>query len=120
MNTAVVAIPVVLIPAQYAPNSTTTVYTAPTGQTIIIDNFSVGNNDSSAHTISINIVTANGSAGATNLVVDAQSFPATGTAGSSGVVASMQNQILNPGDFIAVAADSASKLVIRASGRECA
>lgn len=119
-NTGVVAVPVVLITAQYAPSSATTLYTAPAGQTVIIDQFSVANNDSSAHTISVYIIASGGSAAATNLVVDALSFPAVGTAGSSGNLSMLQNQILNPGDQISVLGSSASVLVVRASGRQCA
>ena len=112
-----VAVPACLYEAAYVTGSDATIYTCPPSTTIIIDQFSYGNNDSSAHTLNVNIIPSGGSVGATNLVVNAQPIVAAGTAGSNGSLSSIQNQILNAGDAISVKADSASKIVIRISGR---
>ena len=109
--------PTCLYEAAYVTNADATIYTAPTATTVIIDQFSYGNNDSSAHTLNVNIIPNGGSVGATNLVVNAEPVVAAGTSGSNKSLAAMQNQILAPGDSISVKADSASKLVIRISGR---
>jgi len=114
-----VAVPACLYQATEVTSSDVTVYTAPAGTAVIIDQFSYGNNDSSAHTLNVNIIPSGGSVGATNLVVNAQPIVAAGTAGANGNLSMIQNQILNTGDMISVKADSASKLVIRISGRVC-
>ena len=114
-----IAVPSCLYEAAYVTGSDATVYTVPSNTTVIIDQFSFGNNDSSAHTLNVNIIPNGGSVGATNLVVNAQPIVAAGTAGSNGNLNMMQNQILLQGDAISVKADSASKLVIRISGRIC-
>ena len=114
-----VAVPSCLYEAAEVTSSDTTIYIAPISTTVIIDQFSYGNNDSSAHTLNVNIIPNGGSVGATNLVVNAQPIVAAGTAGANGSLSMIQNQILLAGDSLSVKADSASKLVIRVSGRIC-
>jgi len=58
----------VLIPAKTAENVQTTQYTA-TNVTTIIDKFTATNYNTAAATISVNLVTALGSAGNDNLIV---------------------------------------------------
>lgn len=103
-----------LIEAKYAANSVTTEYTAPVSTHTIIDKFTATNTDSATRTISVHIVPSGGTAGSDNLITSALSI----TAGASVDLPEMKNQILNAGDFIAVLASVASKVVFRASGRE--
>lgn len=103
-----------LAQAQYAPDSVATIYAAPGNTRTIIDKFSATNTDSSSRTISVHVVQAGGSPGASNLITSAKSVGA----GVSVDLEEMKNQILGPGDFIAVVASVASKVVVRASGRE--
>ena len=110
-----VAIPVVLVPSVYALNSQTTMYAVPAGTTTIIDKFTATNNDSGAHTLSVNLVPSGSSAGATNLIIDAISVGASTCLD----ITELQNQILAAGDIISVVASSSSNIVIRASGRQC-
>jgi hypothetical protein len=105
-----------LINSKYASNSLTTEYTAPASTRTIIDKFTATNTDSGAQTISVHIVPSGGSAGASNSITSALSI----AAGASVNLPEQANQILAAGDFISVVASVASKVVIRASGREVA
>lgn len=102
-----------LIEAKYASTSAATEYTA-TGVRTIIDKFTATNTDAAAVTLTVYIVPSGQTAGATYTVISAKSIAAGATADLS----ELQNQILNSGDFISVFASTASKLVIRMSGRE--
>jgi hypothetical protein len=68
-----------IIPAKTAENSQTTQYTSNGVQTII-DKFTATNYSVSAATISVNLVTAAGSASNDNLIVGDVHFPGTGRA----------------------------------------
>ncbi len=114
-----VAVPSCLYQAAEVTNADATVYTVPAATKVIIDQFSYGNNDASAHTLNVNIIPNGGSVGAGNLVVNAEPVVAAGTTGSNNSLIAMKNQILETGDSISVKADSASKIVIRISGRLC-
>lgn len=103
-----------LITAKFASASNTTEYTAPSSTRTIIDKFTLTNTDSSARTVSIHIVVSGSSATDQFLIVKDKSI----AAGASEDVTHMQNQILGAGEFISVVASVASKVVIRASGRE--
>lgn len=103
-----------LIEAKYASASNATEYTAPASTRTILDKFSATNTDGSSRTISVHLVPSGGSAGASNLITSVLSIGA----GVSVDLPEMKNQILNAGDFISVVASVASKVVIRASGRE--
>lgn len=103
-----------LFDAQFAPATNTIVYTVPALTRTIIDKFTATNTDGSTRTITVNIIPAGGSAGNQNTVTSAQSL----TAGLSMELAEQSRQILNAGDMISVIASVASKVVIRASGRE--
>lgn len=102
-----------LIESKFAANSDHTEYPAFTGHTII-DKFTATNTDGSSQTISVNIIPSGGSVGASNLITSALSI----TAGASVDLPELKNHILNPGDVISCVASIASKVVIRASGRE--
>ena len=103
----------VLIPAKTAENSQTTQYTA-TGVTAIIDKFTATNYSASAATISVNLVTAAGSAGNDNLIVKTKSLQA----GETYTFPEIVGQVLAPSGFISTIAGTASAINIRASGRE--
>lgn len=103
----------VLIPAKTAENSQTTQYTA-TGVTAIIDKFTATNYSASAATISVNLVTAAGSAGNDNLIVKTKSLQA----GETYTFPEIVGQVLAPNGFISTIAGTASAINIRASGRE--
>lgn len=106
----------VLIDAKYASNSLTTEYTTPTSTTAIIDKFTATNTDASSRTLDVHLVPAGGSADATNKITSGLSI----AAGASVDLPEMKNHVLEAGDFISATASVASKVVIRASGREIA
>lgn len=103
----------VLIPAKTAENTQTTQYTA-NGVTTIIDKFTATNYSASAATISINLVTAAGSATNDNLIVKTKTLLPNETYTFPEIV----GQALSPGGFISTIAGTASAINIRASGRE--
>jgi hypothetical protein len=103
----------VLIPAKTAEATQTTQYTA-NGVTTIIDKFTATNYSASAATISVNLVTAAGSAGNDNLIVKTKTLQASETYTFPEIV----GQVLSPGAFISTIAGTASAINIRASGRE--
>lgn len=103
-----------LINAKYAGSSLTTEYTCPTAKKTIIDKFTVNNTDGSTRTVSIHIVPSGDLATAANMIVNLLSL----TTNLYQEVSEMKNQVLTAGDFISVVASVASKVVIRASGRE--
>jgi hypothetical protein len=103
----------VLIPAKTAENSQVTQYTA-AGVTTIIDKFTATNYSASAATISVNLVTAAGSASNANLIVKTKTLQASETYTFPELV----GQVLSPSGFISTIAGTASAINIRASGRE--
>lgn len=112
--------PVVLIASQYAPGTATKMYSSPGSTNTIIDSLNACNNDASnPYTLSVWIVPSGGTPGNGNLLVNALSIAAVTTAqiiavGSGGKLAQI---ILGAGDSIYIAASSASKIAIQASGR---
>jgi hypothetical protein len=103
----------VLVPAQTAANTQSTVYTA-TGVTAIIDKFTATNYSATAATISVNLVTSGGSAGNDNLIVKTKTLQASETYTFPELV----GHVLAPGGFISTIAGTASAINIRVSGRE--
>ena len=103
----------VLIPAKQAENTQTTQYTATNCKTII-DKFTATNTTAGNVTISVNLVTSGGSAGVTNLIVDARSLAPDETYTFPELV----GQALEPSGFISTLAGAATSLTIRANGRE--
>jgi hypothetical protein len=103
----------VLIPAKTAENAQTTQYTS-TGVTTIIDKFTATNYSAAAATISVNLVTAAGSAGNDNLIVKTKTLQA----GETYTFPEIVGQILAPSGFISTIAGTASAVNIRASGRQ--
>jgi P pilus assembly chaperone PapD len=103
----------VLIPPKQAEATQQTQYTAVNAKAII-DKFTVTNTTTNNVTISVNLVTSGGSAGASNLIIDARAVAPDETYTCPELV----GQVLEPGSFISTIASSASALTIRASGRE--
>ena len=103
----------VLVPAQTANNSQSTVYTA-TGGTAIIDKFTATNYSATAATISVNLVTSGGAAGNDNLIVKTKTLQAAETYTFPELV----GHVLAPSGFISTIAGTASAINIRVSGRE--
>ena len=103
----------VLVPAQTANNSQSTVYTA-TGVTAIIDKFTATNYSANAATISVNLVTGGGTADNNDLIVKTKTLQASETYTFPELV----GHVLRPGGFISTLAGTASAINIRVSGRE--
>lgn len=103
----------VLIPAKTAENSQTTQYTA-SNVTTIIDKFTATNYSASAATISVNLVTAAGSAGNDNLITKTKTLQPAEVYTFPEIV----GQVLAASGFISTIAGTASAINIRASGRE--
>jgi hypothetical protein len=103
----------VLIPAKQAENAQTTQYTA-SNVRAIIDKFTVTNTSANNVTFSCNLVTVGGTAGDSNLIVDARSLVPDETYTCPELV----GQALEAGGFISTLASAATSLTIRASGRE--
>lgn len=101
-----------LIPAKDAELTQTTQYTASNARAII-DKFTATNTSASAATLSINLVTAAGTAGATNLIVKEKSLAASETYSFPEIV----GHVLDPSGFVSTIA-SAAGITIRSSGRE--
>jgi len=103
----------VLVPAQTANNSQSTVYTA-TGVTAIIDKFTATNYSATAATISVNLVTGGGTAGNNDLIVKTKTLQA----GETYTFPELVGHVLRPSGFISTLAGTASAINIRVSGRE--
>ena len=102
----------VLVPAKTAENTQTTQYTA-TGVTAIIDKFTATNYSATAATISVNLITAAGSASNDNLIVKAKTLRPSETYTFPELV----GHVLPNNGFISTIAGTASAINIRASGR---
>jgi len=101
-----------IIPAKTAENAQTTQYTSNGVQTII-DKFTATNYNTTAATISVNLVTAAGSAGNDNLIVKTKTLQPSETYTFPELV----GHVLPNGGFISTIASAASTINIRASGR---
>ena len=103
----------VLVPAQTANNTQSTVYTA-TGVTAIIDKFTATNYSATAATIGVNLVAGGGSAGNDNLIVKTKTLQA----GETYTFPELVGHAIAPSGFISTIAGSAAAINIRVSGRE--
>lgn len=103
----------VLIPAKTAEDAQTKQYTA-TGVTTIIDKFTATNYNTAAATISVNLVTAAGTAGNQNLITKTKTLQPSEVYTFPEIV----GQVLASGGFISTIAGTAGTINIRASGRE--
>lgn len=103
----------VLVPAKTAENTQVTQYTA-SGVTAIIDKFTATNYAATAATLSVNLVTAAGSASNDNLIVKTKTLQPSETYTFPELV----GQVLAPSGFISTIAGTASSINLRVSGRE--
>ena len=103
----------VLVPAKTVENTQTTQYTA-TGVTTIIDKFTATNYSASAATLSVNLVTATGTAGNDNLIVKTKTLQP----GECYTFPEIVGSALGAGGFISTIASAASAINIRANGRQ--
>jgi hypothetical protein len=103
----------VLIPAKIAEATQVTQYTA-TGVTTIIDKFTGTNYSAVAATLSVNLVTAAGSAGDANLITKTKTLQPSEVYTFPEIV----GQVLSPSAFISTIAGTATSINIRCSGRE--
>ncbi|HUY04997.1 MAG TPA: hypothetical protein VMV33_17095 [Rhodocyclaceae bacterium] len=103
-----------LVPGQFVPNTETTLYTSPTGTTTRIDKVTVTNTDAVAHTITIHLVPAGGTAGGSNCSTQAQSILPGKTWNSP----NEYGQTLRAGDFFSAIADSAGYLALFVAGTQ--
>ena len=103
----------VLIPSKIAESSQTTQYTA-TNVTTIIDKFTATNYDTTARTLSVNLVTQFDNAGNQNLIVKTKTLLPSETYTFPEIV----GQVLAPGGYISTIASAATAINIRSSGRE--
>lgn len=101
-----------LVAPKLAEVAQTTQYTAVNCKAVI-DKFTATNTSASNETISVNLVTAGGTAGAANLITDTRAIAPDETYTFPELV----GQVLEPGSFISTAS-SANVLTIRVSGRE--
>lgn len=102
-----------LVPAKTVEATQTTQYIA-NGVTTIIDKFTATNYSGSAATISVNLITATGTANDSNLIVKAKSL----AAGETYIFPELVGHILPSGGFISTIAGTASAINMRVSGRE--
>lgn len=101
-----------IIPAKTAENSQTTQYIS-TGVQTIIDKFTATNYSGAAATISVNLVTAAGTADNSNLIVKTKTLQPSETYTFPELV----GHVLPLNGFISTIAGTASAINIRASGR---
>lgn len=101
-----------IIPAKTAENAQTTQYISNGVQTII-DKFTATNYSATAATISVNLITATGTATNDNLIVKAKTLQA----GETYTFPELVGHVLPLNGFISTIAGTASAINIRASGR---
>ena len=101
-----------IIPAKTAENAQTTQYTSNGVQTII-DKFTATNYSATAATISVNLITAAGSASNDNLIVKTKTLQA----GETYTFPELVGHVLPNNGFISTIVGTASAINIRASGR---
>lgn len=102
-----------LVPSKTVENTQTTQYTA-TNVTTIIDKFTATNYSATPATISVNLVTAAGTASDDNLIVKSKSLLAS----ECYTFPELVGQILSTSSFISTIAGTASAINMRVSGRE--
>ena len=102
-----------IIPSKIAEDSMTTQYTA-NNVTTIIDKFTATNFEATAATLTVNLVTAGGSASNTNVVSKAKTLQPSEVYTFPELV----GHVLSPGSYLATVAGTALAISIRASGRE--
>ena len=103
----------VLVPPKQLESSQTSQYTA-TAVKAIIDKATITNTSANNVTVSVNLVTVSGSAGASNLIIDNRTIVPDETY----LCPELVGQVLEAGGFISTIAGAATSLTMRVSGRE--
>ena len=103
----------VLVPPKQLENTQTSQYTA-TNVRAVIDKATITNTSANNVTVSVNLVTVSGSAGASNLIIDTRTIVPDETY----LCPELVGQVLEAGGFISTIAGTASTLTMRVSGRE--
>ena len=103
----------VLVAPKQLESSQTAQYTA-TNVRAIIDKATVTNTSASNVTLSVNLVTSGGAAGASNLIIDSRTIMPDETY----LCPELVGQVLEAGSFISTIAGAATSLTMRVSGRE--
>jgi len=103
----------VLVPPKQLENAQTSQYTA-TNVRAIIDKATITNTSANNVTVSVNLVTVSGSAGASNLIIDTRTIVPDETY----LCPELVGQVLEAGGFISTIAGTATSLTMRVSGRE--
>jgi P pilus assembly chaperone PapD len=103
----------VLVAPKQLENAQTTQYTA-TSVRAIIDKATITNTSAANVTVSVNLVTSGGSAGASNLIISSRTI----VPGEAYLCPELVGQILDSGSFISTIAGAATSLTMRVSGRE--
>ena len=103
----------VLVPPKQLENAQTAQYTA-TNVRAIIDKATITNTSANNVTLSVNLVTVSGSAGASNLIIDNRTI----VPDECYLCPELVGQVLEAGGFISTIAGTASALTMRVSGRE--
>jgi hypothetical protein len=103
----------VLVPPKQLENTATTQYTA-TAVKAIIDKATVTNTSASNATLTVHLVTSGGTAGDSNLIIDAKTIVPNETY----LCPEMVGQVLEVGSFISTTASAGTALTMRVSGRE--
>jgi hypothetical protein len=103
----------VLVPPKQLENAQTSQYTA-TNVRAIIDKATITNTSANNVTVSVNLVTVSGSAGAANLIIDTRTI----VPDECYLCPELVGQVLEAGGFISTIAGTASALTMRVSGRE--
>jgi hypothetical protein len=103
----------VLVPPKQLENSQTSQYTA-TNVKAIIDKATITNTSANNVTVSVNLVTVSGSAGASNLIIDTRTIVPDETY----LCPELVGQVLEAGGFISTIAGAGTSLTMRVSGRE--
>lgn len=103
----------VLVAPKQLENAQTAQYTA-TSVRAIIDKATITNTSAANVTVSVNLVTSGGSAGASNLIISSRTIVPAETY----LCPELVGQILDSGGFISTIAGAATSLTMRVSGRE--
>jgi len=101
-----------IIPSKIAENTQTTQYIS-SNVTTIIDKFTATNYSATSASLSVNLVTAAGSAGDANLIVKTKTLQP----GECYTFPEVVGHVLSNSSFISTLASAATSINIRASGR---
>ena len=109
------ATPKVIVAAQDLANASALLYTSPAnGKGTWIDKATATNHVAATHTVTVYLVPSGGSAGGTNVAVQAKPVAAAAT----DLLPEVVGKFLGPGDMIYAFADAAASVNIGINGRE--